>query len=278
MDDQEADTITVCQVYCPPGVTQVLATDTSTFIGEVDEFTVLKYPLIPGRGVDRLDVEKKLLEIVGPHEWVIRLKGFSDTGLYLERARNESIGKYVLESDNPLPSAKKRLAWCREAAEAAAWIHSRRVLHCDIHPWNLLLDDDLHVKLADFQGRQLSESGEVLLDGWSGEPCRFFCPRDDPFDADVKTELFALGCTIYFIMMGHSVFPDIIDGEEGWHEKVRGRFENEQFPQDEHLCSAITLRCWRKEYDLPSKLLKISKLLRGGLTRLCLGSIYCSQP
>lgn len=31
-------------------------------------------------------------------------------------------------------------------------------------------DDDLQVKFADFQGRQPSENGEVLLDGWSGEP------------------------------------------------------------------------------------------------------------
>lgn len=247
--ENQAENVHYYYQYCPSEVTEVLAHGTSTWIGEVDESTIFKYPLEPGGDMTRLDVERKLLEIVGPHERIIRLKGFSDTGLYLERARNGNVADYILDSTKPLPSVKQRLAWCRETAEAVAWIHSRRVLHCDLHPLNLLLDDDLHVKLADFQGRQLSESGEVLLDGWSAEPTRFFCPRDDIFDANVKTDLFALGCTIYFIMMGHSVFPDIADGENGWREKVKNRFENQQLPQDQQPCSSVTLKCWQKKYD-----------------------------
>jgi hypothetical protein len=62
-------------------------------------------------------------------------------------------------------------------------------------------------------------------------------------------------------MMGHSVFPNIIDGGERWHEKKRGRFENEQFPQDEHLCSAITLRCWGKEYESAEQIAQDIKAL-----------------
>jgi hypothetical protein len=107
-----------------------------------------------------------------------------------------------------------------------------------------------------FQGKQLSEDGEVVLDGWSGEPCRFYCPRDDPFDANVKTDLFALGCTIYFIMMGHAVFPDIIDGGDGWHEQVEQRFVSRQFPRDQHACSAVTLKCWQKEYESVTEIVR----------------------
>ncbi|KAF2805395.1 kinase-like protein [Mytilinidion resinicola] len=204
----------------------------------------------------RLEVESKLLKIVGPHERIIGFKSFSEAGLYLERAVNGTVAHYLLESGKPPPSLELRLAWCREAAEAVAWIHGSRVIHCDIQPTNLLLDKTLHIKLSDFQGKQLSETGKVLLDGWSGEPCRFYCPRDDPFDADVKTDLFALGCTIYFIMMGHAVFPDIIDGEDAWYEKVRERFASKLFPQDEHACSAVTLRCWQKEYEAAEEVVR----------------------
>jgi serine/threonine protein kinase len=105
----------------------------------------------------------------------------------LERAENGTVADYILTSDRS-PLLKQRLTWCREATEAVAWIHARRILHCDIQPTNLLLDKKLHIKLSDFQGKQLSENGEVVLDGWSGEPCRFYCPRDDPFDANVKTD------------------------------------------------------------------------------------------
>ncbi|KAL2192169.1 kinase-like protein [Thermothelomyces heterothallicus CBS 203.75] len=249
MSNEEGPSIVIYQHYCPPEVKRVLASGGSAFIGEVDDSTVLKYPLAPGGDMTRLKAEKKLLEITGPHERIIAYKGFTDAGLYLERATNCNIAEYILESGKPLPSVKQRLAWCREAAEAVAWIYSRRVLHCDIQLTNLLLDEHLHIKLSDFQGRHLSADGKVLVDGWSAESCKFSAPRNDPFDADIKTDLFALGCTFYFIMMAHAVYPDIVHGEEGRYEKVEDRFRNEAFPEDKYACSAITMKCWRMEYE-----------------------------
>ena len=123
--------IAVYRHYYPPGVKRVIASGSSAFIGEVDESTVIKYPLTPSGDMSRLEVERKLLEIVGPHHRIIGLKSFSDTGLYLERVVNETLAYYLLESGNPPPSTQQRLSWCREAAEAVAHIHSLGVLHCD---------------------------------------------------------------------------------------------------------------------------------------------------
>lgn len=240
--------VVVYRHYYPPGVKRVIASGSSAFIGEIDESTVIKYPLAPG-DTSRLEIERTLLEIVSPHHRIIGLKSFSDTGLYLERAVNGTLAYHLLESGHLAASTQQRLTWCREAAEAVAHIHSLGVLHCDIQPTNLLLDKDFHLKLSDFQGKLVSEDGEVLLDGGSSEPCRFYFPRDDPFEATVQTDLFALGCTIYFIMVGNSVFPDIIDGEDGWHDKVADRFAKQQFPQDSHACSVVTLKCWLQQYN-----------------------------
>ncbi|CDM38314.1 hypothetical protein DTO013E5_10005 [Penicillium roqueforti] len=259
LDDAE---VVIYRHYCPPGVKKVIASGSSAFIGEVDDLTVMKYPLAPGGDMSRLEIEKKLFEIVGSHERIIGFRGFSDKGLYLERAVNGTLGYYLLESDNAPPSIQQQLSWCREATEAVAWIHAQGVIHCDIQPGNILLDEDLHIKLSDFQGKQLSSDGTVLLDGGSGEPVRFYCPRADPFDADVKTDLFALGCTIYLIMMGYSVFPDIVDGEDGWYEQ---RFEKQQFPRDSHACSAITWKCWLKEYESAEELLRDIEVVEKGL-------------
>lgn len=130
-------------------------------------------------------------------------------------------------------------------------------LHTSIHriyftatsqPTNLFLDKKLHLKLSDFQRKLLSKDGEVLLDGGSSEPCQFYFPRGDPFEADIKTDLFVLGCTIYFVMMGHPVFPDITHGAGGWYDRFADRFAMEQFPQDSDACSAITLKCWLRQY------------------------------
>ncbi|KAK4032467.1 hypothetical protein C8A01DRAFT_50751 [Parachaetomium inaequale] len=71
-----------------------------------------------------------------------------------------------------------------------------------------ILESDLHVKLSDFQGKLLAKDSTVLVDGCSIEPYRFSLPRDN-FRADVKTDLFVLGCTLYFILLGYTIFPDI---------------------------------------------------------------------
>lgn len=252
----EETEVTIYRQYCPPGVKRVIAAGSSAFIGEVDDYTVFKYPLAPNGDMSRLEIERKLLEIVGLHERIIKLKDASGTGLYLERAANGTLADYMLEIANPPPSMHRRLAWCRETVEAVSIVHDRGLLHCDIQPTNLLLDDELHVKLSDFQGKQLSPDGSVLLDGGSSEPGRFYCPRDDPFEANIKTELFALGCTIYFIIKGHAVYPDIKDGEYGWYEKVQDRFAQGDFPQDSHICTEITSKCWLGGYKSAEELLR----------------------
>lgn len=247
--------------YCPPGVQKVLACGSSAFIGEVNDSTILKYPLEPAGDMTRLELEHNILTIVGQHPGIIAHKGFTEAGLYLERAANGTILEYLADSDQSSPSLQQRVVWCRQIIEAVQHIHTKRVLHCDIQPTNVLVDKDLHLKLADFQGRYLSEDGKVIFDGWSGEPCRYFCPRDDEFDASVKTDLFALGSTVYFIMTGHEVFPDAAYGEAGWDEKVRSRFSAGIFPDDSHACAHITQKCWVQQYSSANEVLQDIRII-----------------
>ncbi|KND86423.1 putative serine/threonine-protein kinase/receptor [Tolypocladium ophioglossoides CBS 100239] len=208
--------------YFPHGLHHVLASGTSAFIGEVDGLTILKYPLEPGGDMSRLKHEHQLLDIIGHHTRIIAHKGLTDDGLYLELTH----------------------------------VHSKRVLHCDINPTNILVDEKLHIKLADFQGCYLAENGKVILPSWVGEPCRYFCPREDDFEANWATDLFALGSTMYFIVTCHEVFSDIIAGEEGWDKEVWSRFASNIFPDDPHACAAITKKCWKRQYRSAYEVLK----------------------
>jgi serine/threonine protein kinase len=152
MANDEGLTVTIYQHYGPRGVKRVLASRSNVFIGEVDNSTVFKYPLAPGEDMTRLKIEREILQIISQHERIIGLKSFSKTGLHLERAFNGNLADYMLTSNQPPPSLKQRLAWCREAAEAVAWIHARRVLHCDIQPTNLLLDEGSTLSFPTFRG------------------------------------------------------------------------------------------------------------------------------
>ncbi len=70
-----------------------------------------------------------------------------------------------------------------------------------------------------------------------------------PCYTDIKTGLFALGCTIYFILMGHAIFPDIIDGGDRYYEKVGARLAKRPFPRDTRIYGAVTMKCWEQRYE-----------------------------
>jgi serine/threonine protein kinase len=230
--------------YYPNGIRRIIGRGGESFIGVIDESTVLKYPCKPGI-TSNLQIESQLLDILGNHPRIIGSKGLTDDGLRLEYAVNGDLNSYI--TANPATSLDQRLRWCRQAAEAVEYLHKKRVIHCDINLRNLLLDENLDLKLADFQGMHKSCDGNVLLDGLSRECTKSFLPRVHGDYADVETDLFALGSAIYFIITGHEVFPDLDSDKDD--EEIERRFRSGQFPVDPQVCNAITSKCWTQEYS-----------------------------
>ena len=66
-----------------------------------------------------------------------------------------------------------------------------------------------------------SANGEILVDGLSRECSKSYMPRCHGGYAYIKTDLFALGSAIYFIM-GHEVFPELDSLEDD--EEILFRF------------------------------------------------------
>lgn len=249
--------------YLPQPVQKVLASGSYAFIGLVDESTVLKYPLDPNDDMERLKTESRLLALVGKHPGIIAHKGLTSDGLYLERAKG-SLYWYLLATTNHV-SIQQRLTWAIQLANAVGHVHASNVMHCDIQPHNVLLSESLQVKLSDFQGVLLSEKGDIVESGWSGEPCRYACPREDEFSASVQTDLFALGSTLHFFFTGQEVFSDIVDGEDGWQEKVKTRFENGVYPDDSGICTTVTQKCWRCEYGSAAEIVHDLEAIQNSL-------------
>jgi len=62
-------------------------------------------------------------------------------------------------------SIRTSVKWMREVAEALNYIHHRGILHCDLKPGNLLLDQEGRVRGVDFgQAHLLEQGGGSLLD------------------------------------------------------------------------------------------------------------------
>ncbi|KAH6658594.1 hypothetical protein BKA67DRAFT_674661 [Truncatella angustata] len=63
----------------------------------------------------------------------------------IPRAIKGTIFEHLAAPDHPAPSREQRLAWCRELTEAVEHIPSKRVVHCDIQPTNILVDQNLNI-------------------------------------------------------------------------------------------------------------------------------------
>jgi serine/threonine protein kinase len=229
--------------YHPNSVKRIIGRGGESYIGVVDELTVLKYPCIPGM-ISNLRVKGQLLEILGSNPRIIGSKGLTDDSLLLKYTVNGDLNEYI--AANPGTSLDQRLQWCRQAAKALEYSHKKRVIHCDINLRNLLLDENLDLKLANFQGMYKSCDGHVLLNSLSQECTKSFLSQIYSDHADVKTDLFALGSAIYFIMTGHKVFPDLDSDKD--KEEIKRRFQNCQFLVNLQVCGAITSKCWAQEY------------------------------
>ncbi len=242
--------------YKADGVTEFLGVGTNSYVGIVDDTTVLKYPRTPDdkTALAILRLEARMIESVGPHKHIINLKGQTKDGLLLERAHFGSIAQYLKNNDPPL---QQRLDWARQATEAVATVHRARVLHRDISVNNLLLDAKLNVKLCDFQGRLLGPDGNVEEDGFSVENIKSFMPRAnlDLDHADWKTEIFALGSAFYYIMEGNEPFPNLDPFND--EDEIVERFKSGQFPELEFpLMNRVVHKCWVGKYNSADAVLR----------------------
>ncbi|KAL5329592.1 hypothetical protein ACEPPN_003106 [Leptodophora sp. 'Broadleaf-Isolate-01'] len=230
--------------YYPKRVKYIIGTGSNHYIGFIDETTVLKYPHFPGE-LTALHVEREIFERLGKHPRIIEYKGWHEDGVLLEYASNGTLEKHLQEAKL---SIREKIRLAKEIAEGVAHAHQQNVLICDIHVRNVLLDNAFCVKLCDFQGRLLDDKGEVMLDGGASENAESFMPRANIEFADTKTDIFALGSTIYHIITGHRPFPqnDTITDEAMFEQLYR----NGQFPVLEvKEGGAVIKMCWEGRYE-----------------------------
>ncbi|RMZ72000.1 serine threonine kinase [Pyrenophora seminiperda CCB06] len=259
--------------WSPAGVKKVIDSGGNSWIGLVDENTVLKYPLVPAdeedlfepRGhaylqqireeaVKGLEVEEQILRHLGQHPRIVGLVGKNDDGLLLEYMTNGSIESYLRTNAARTPFSQK-LKWAWQAAEGLVHLHNKGVLHCDISLGNLLLDNNLEVKMCDFQGRLLDDKGFVKLDGESCGGSLSSMPRPDANVFNETTDFFALGTTIYVLMSGQLPFPDLDPVVED--EEVERRFRECEFPPLETLpAGSVVRKCWVGDYSTASEIVK----------------------
>jgi serine/threonine protein kinase len=118
----------------------------------------------------------------------------------------------VLEGHGPLPPVVA-CAYARQTALGLQHAHEHGMVHRDIKPQNLMLTRKGEVKILDFGlARFVSENGSppslTECGELNGTP-DFMAPEqaEDARSADIRADIYSLGCTLYTLLTGQPPFP-----------------------------------------------------------------------
>jgi serine/threonine protein kinase len=116
-----------------------------------------------------------------------------------------------------LPRAAAELAM--QAAEALEHAHGMGVLHRDIKPGNLLVDDRGHLWIADFGLARFQGAGDLTLSGDLLGTLRYMSPEQAAGGRilDARTDVYSLGATLYELLTARPAF-DGTDQQELLHQ------------------------------------------------------------
>ncbi|MAX36142.1 FHA domain-containing serine/threonine-protein kinase [Gimesia sp.] len=152
------------------------------------------------------------------HPHVVRTINYEETGavcyIAMEFVKGISLLELVLLKQKSLPTPQV----CDVISQAARGLqvaHESEIIHRDLKPENLIIDSDGYVKVLDFGLALLKDHPEaefslamIFGHGCVGTP-EYIAPEQskDGQSADARTDIYSLGCTMYFLLTGKLPFP-----------------------------------------------------------------------
>ncbi|MDD3586040.1 MAG: serine/threonine-protein kinase, partial [Thermoguttaceae bacterium] len=123
-----------------------------------------------------------------------------------------NVRDYVM-ANGPLP-LPRAINFLLQTADALAHAATCGVIHRDIKPSNILITPEGKAKLIDMGlARLLKPSDpddELTASGVTLGTFDYISPEQarDPRDADVRSDIYSLGCTFFFMLTGRPPFPE----------------------------------------------------------------------
>ena len=119
----------------------------------------------------------------------------------------------IVKDDGPLDYADAA-EYIRQAAEGLAHAHEAGLIHRDVKPANLLVDQRNVVKVLDLGLARFTDEDRASLTVAYDEnvlgTADYLAPEQaiDSHGVDARADIYSLGCSLYFLLTGHPPFPD----------------------------------------------------------------------
>ena len=146
------------------------------------------------------------------HENLVRIYDFGESNgrffLVMEYIEGKTIGA-LITSQGPMPApTAARLA--RQIALGLEHAHRKGLIHRDVNPYNVLVTHDGIAKLADLGlAIDLAEEERVTREGATVGTFDYVAPEQARHShaADIRSDIYSLGCTLYHMVAGQVPFP-----------------------------------------------------------------------
>ncbi|MFO7904338.1 MAG: serine/threonine-protein kinase, partial [Pirellulaceae bacterium] len=126
----------------------------------------------------------------------------------------EGVNVRDLVAHNGPLTLEDAISYALQIAEALEHASERDVTHRDIKPSNILIVVDGRAKLVDMGLARLhhveSTADDLTASGVTLGTFDYISPEQarDPRNTDVRSDLYSLGCTLFFMLTGRPPFPD----------------------------------------------------------------------
>jgi eukaryotic-like serine/threonine-protein kinase len=147
------------------------------------------------------------------HENLVRIYDFDESNgryfLVMEYIEGKTIGTLISEQGALPVATTARLI--RQVALGLAYAHRKGLIHRDVNPYNILVTHDGTAKLADL-GLAIDPSDEerVTREGATVGTFDYVAPEQarHSHSADIRSDIYSLGCTFYHTSTGQVPFPN----------------------------------------------------------------------
>ena len=146
------------------------------------------------------------------HENLVRIYDFGQANgrffLVMEYIEGKTIGALITaQGPMPVPTAA-RFTW--QIALGLEHAHRKGLIHRDVNPNNVLVTHEGIAKLADLGlAIDLAEAERVTREGATVGTFDYVAPEQARYShaADIRSDIYSLGCTLYHMVAGQVPFP-----------------------------------------------------------------------